>query len=121
MKNKKLFLSYLQYLLVGLILSINGMLSFKKYPVAGILTVLLGTVIISISFLIKTGKLKFSFLKPIALLAEGIGLIIVGYIYDRNGSVWLPYLSYLAAGLYFIAALVKIKNFSTRIESDKIE
>lgn len=100
----------MQYILIGLLLMLNGLGNLEDHAAPALLNILIGASLIVVFLLIKMKKLRRNYLEPIALTAEGTGLLIAGYIYFKNGSDYLPYISYLAGTGYFIAVLIKSRK-----------
>ena len=110
MKNIKYLLIELQYLLVGLLLGANGLVNLQEYTGPALVNILIGVCLIFIFLYIKIKELRLNNLEIIAITAEGIGFLVAGYIYFKNGSHYLPYIYYLAGAGYFIAAVVKTRK-----------
>lgn len=107
MKKRDHLLKHLQYILVGFLLAINGLNSFPDYFGPALLNMIIGIALIFTFLLVLRKKLRQDYLEPLAMIAEGIGLFIAGYIYFKDGSHYLPYIFYFAGAGYFIAALIR--------------
>ncbi len=119
-ENRKEFFAKLQNALAGLLIFLNGIDSFQKYPVVGFINIILGTGLFSVYMLSKKGKFNNDYIKPLILLAESIGFLLIGYVYVLKSSEYLHYIFYTAAIGYLVAAIVKFRKILSNGKSLKI-
>ncbi len=115
MKNKKSLISSLQFIVVGILLVVNGLNNYEKFPGAAMVNILIGMGLITICILSRKKRSSDGYIKTLSMLAEGAGLLIAGYIYFLSGKEYLPYPFYLAGFGYFVAAIVKSRKFSALV------